>query len=699
MPFLSLQEFVSNIKENSKNIKRNLRRFGLALAASSMIVSCQDCNPFPPSDLPPEATLTVDKTSVNKGESVNVKVNGTAKSFKNLRDVNAKSDKFIVSYHLDADYDGNGSIDETIDQETPIDVNRQLDYVGKAKFSAMVVDNKGLTSDVKSLEVIVNDIPIVNHAPVVSLSANPNSLKVGESSQLSLNATDEDGDTIVKYKLYADFNLDDTVSSDEVKEQNNVISFSKQFNTPGIIKVYGEAYDDKGNVGRNSVDVNVGNIPVNKLPQVDLSAVDKSLIDGKEKTITLPEPTDEDTPGIIPYTKVDVIEGNAYLDSISLNPTTKELSIKAKAVSQNQNYKLRLSFGTDETNKNTADLEGIIYNLCNIKGQIESNGEAEGITKAGDVIAYDVIKEVYGSITKGENVIPETSTPDGKFNVQANKVINKILLRARFNDPGNLDGDNKSYVRSLILDASKDYDNIVMVCEPSPNPSTFPVTKQDFYQFVLNTYPDYSLEKWDLSTIEGIEVLYKHPNPDIGEFNSLAREALRERIYASDGVKALFNHKLDSAIDNGIVKVQIDDESTTEFHYNYIGGFIGSHPNWIVVVPVYDLRDINNVPCAGLTGVQYLNNNADGHILNGAVIELNTSQIYGDYEWLKRVGMHELNHAITSPCGEGTTLMRQYSVMGNMKSAGPADIKKANLIYSGRYKAGEEYKRILGTDF
>jgi len=112
--------------------------------------------------------------------------------------------------------------------------------------------------------------------------------------------------------------------------------------------VYGEASDDKGNVGRNNVDVNVGNVPVNKLPHIDLSAVDKSLIDGKEKTITLPEPTDEDTPGTIPYTKVEVIEGNAYLDSISLNPATKELSIKAKAVSQNQNYTLRLSFGTDD---------------------------------------------------------------------------------------------------------------------------------------------------------------------------------------------------------------------------------------------------------------------------------------------------------------------------------------------------------------
>ncbi|NMB66801.1 hypothetical protein GYA25_01960, partial [Candidatus Woesearchaeota archaeon] len=209
----TLQDFVSNIKENSKNIKRNLRRFGLALAASAMIVSCQDCTPFPPSDLPPEATLTVDKTSVNKGESVNVKVNGTAKSLKNLKDANAKSDKFIVSYHLDADYDGNGTVDETIEQETPIDIYRQLDYVGKAKFSAMTTDNKGLTSDVKSLEVIVNEnINNSNNKPIANLSSDKTSLIKGENANLGISGTDGDGvEDIKEYEIKIDYDGNGTV--------------------------------------------------------------------------------------------------------------------------------------------------------------------------------------------------------------------------------------------------------------------------------------------------------------------------------------------------------------------------------------------------------------------------------------------------------------------------------------------------------
>ncbi|MCX8013615.1 MAG: hypothetical protein N3A02_04935, partial [Rectinema sp.] len=122
---------------------RWIRKLALILAASSIIASCQDCNPFPPSNLPPEAVLTTNKTSVKKGESVNVKLNANAKSLKNLKEANAKSDNFIISYHLDIDYDNNGTIDKIIEQQNPIDVNEQLNYVGKAKFYGMVTDNRG----------------------------------------------------------------------------------------------------------------------------------------------------------------------------------------------------------------------------------------------------------------------------------------------------------------------------------------------------------------------------------------------------------------------------------------------------------------------------------------------------------------------------------------------------------------------------
>jgi len=37
--------------------------------------------------------------------------------------------------------------------------------------------------------------------------------------------------------------------------------------------------------------------------------------------------------------------------------------------------------------------------------------------------------------------------------------------------------------------------------------------------------------------------------------------------------------------------------------------------------------------------------------------------------------------------------------MGNKTDAGSADLKKAHMVYNGRYDRMEEYKRILGLEF
>ncbi|MEN6297834.1 MAG: hypothetical protein ABFC92_07800, partial [Rectinema sp.] len=166
-----------------------------------------------------------------------------------------------------------------------------------------------------------------------------------------------------------------------------------------------------------------------------------------------------------------------------------------------------------------------------------------------------------------------------------------------------------------------------------------------------------------------------------------------ERCMASDGVEALFDNRI--SLDT---KVQVDDESTTNFHYFY-NGLIDAHPNWIVVVPVYNLTTIDGYPCQGIAGVQYLNNNPNLGILNGAVIRLNATTLTSNLTVLKGVSMHEFNHAILSPHGEGTKTVNPYSVMGNRTDAGEADVKKAHMVYNGRYDKMEEYAKILGMKF
>ena len=684
-------------------MKRNpgvMSAVALILLCLGVLLSCEHCFLFPPAHDPPEVTITADTTSVHAGESVTIQVNGQAKGSKgSSAGEQAKSATFIVEYYLGVDYNGDGNIDKEIRQGSPIETNETLNYVGTAKFHATCTDNLGLTSNPKSLEVIVNEAIPGNHKPVAVLNSDKTSLIKGESANINLSGTDDEGvGDIQKYELNLDYDGNGTI--DETISQNSPINTSKRFDIVGTAKVYGKVTDSKNESDEKTLEIRVSQIPINQPPVVNLAGVNSNALDGKQVEISLPEPTDVDTPGKIPYTNAEVIEGNDYISSISLDNVNNKLIINAKPVSQNKSYKIRLSFGTDNENKNTADLEGIIYNLCNIKGQIESNNEDKGITKSGDVVGYTPLYDQGGNFMgKDRKILDEIHTNDGKFDVQAKEVVDKILFRARF-DETNYEGDNKSFTRSVILDASKDYDNVIMVCEESPK---FPVTKEQFRNWILDTdnppsYYSTPLLSWDLSTIEGIEVYYKNPTGIEGEFSQLRREALRERILAYDGVKALFNHRIDNKLDSGEIKVKINDETTIP-EPNYY------KKNWIFILPVYDLRDVNGTPCKGLTRCGYLNNNPNLGIINYGNIRLDTMYMTDlDIPLFKRVAMHELNHAILTPYGEGTKTVNPYSVQGNRLTAGEADIKKAGIFYSkregeGEYKKGELLRLILGLDF
>lgn len=50
-----------------------------------------------------------------------------------------------------------------------------------------------------------------------------------------------------------------------------------------------------------------------------------------------------------------------------------------------------------------------------------------------------------------------------------------------------------------------------------------------------------------------------------------------------------------------------------------------------------------------------------------------------EFNFLKRVNMHELNHAILTDYGEKNYIVNPYSVEGNRLDAGPSDIKKQIL--------------------
>jgi hypothetical protein len=595
-------------------------------------------------------------------------------------------DSDIVSRTVSADYDRDGVISKETETDSlgsneGVFITRDITKIGSLEFILTTLEKEGNETTAKTA---VNVIKKPDLASVISRFEAEGEVKQGETGKLGYNITKPDGiDKIDHLEVSIDYDRNSLFSDDEKK---NVKYFggdgvfnTEKLNVPGdvdaMIKVIPN--DSSGEVSASA------KIKVNaeKLPAADLAGIDAKVLEGKQITVTLPEPSDEDTSGAIPYTKAEIIEGKDYIESILLNPATKEMTVKAKAVSQNQSYTIRLFFGTSDINKSTADLEGIIQNLCNISGQIKN---AYAGATAGDLVAYADSNETDPS-KKAINY----STSDGTFNVTANQPADTLLVRARFNEP-NYEGDNKSFTREVLLDAAKDYSNLVFVCEPSP---AFPVTKKDFAEWINATGGTY-LRGWNSTKVEGIELLYKHPDAGKGEFTQAMQDAIAERCMASDGVEALFDNRI--SLDT---KVQVDDKDTKNTHYLYYNGYITPHDNWIVVVPVYNLTTIDGYPCQGLTGVQNLNNDPGLGILNGAVIRLNATTLRSNLTVLKGVSMHEFNHAILSPYGEGTKTVNPYSVMGNRTDAGEADVKKAHMVYNGRYDKMEEYAKILGLKF
>lgn len=61
------------------------RTLAIALTASAIIIACQNCTLVLPLNLPPKAVLTADRTTVYKGESVHVTLNGTTQSRKTVK--------------------------------------------------------------------------------------------------------------------------------------------------------------------------------------------------------------------------------------------------------------------------------------------------------------------------------------------------------------------------------------------------------------------------------------------------------------------------------------------------------------------------------------------------------------------------------------------------------------------------------------
>ena len=505
-----------------------------------------------------------------------------------------------------------------------------------------------------------NPLPQENYKPQAVLSVNPQYGKNPLNVEIKADGTDENGNQDIKnYSLKIDVGEDGII--DETFSDSKPIDITRTFNT-GKVKIYETVTDMGGLSDEKDLEVIVS---ASDLPTVDLSSVNSNLIDGKTSTINLPNPTDDDTSGIIPYTKAEVLSGNA---TATLNGNN--LILNANRVSQDNPYQVRLTFGTPEGGMNTATLSGTIKNLCDISGvlqDVETHSNQAGIIRL-----YDA---------SNNSQLGEDPTSDGNFSFESASPVSQIKLQAQFGD---------SYIRTITLDGTKDYSGISVRAVSAPN---FSVSKTDFITFMRQinfgdpVESNYGLKRWDLSQLQGIEILAVNPLNSNYSFTQSQQDFIANKITAGNDTESYDIRNYVRGKDlSGLIH---EDTTPTGIYTNDLtNGMITPKPGWIVVV--VDNSDENP---GGLTDKNIINNK-----ITGALIRLRTESINDN------VVSHEFGHVFIAPIGEANnTVSSIYSIMwsgeGNLTKPGVADIKEGQIIYEDSYLPAEKLDDILGMNW
>ena len=510
---------------------------------------------------------------------------------------------------------------------------------------------------------------ITNYAPEATVSASPNAVKKGESVYLTVDGTDaNEKEDIIEYRLEIDKDNDGDI--DETYTQSTPICNKlKTFDEVGTAKVYGTVKDNGGLTNRKETSITISpsdDIPSSELPNVTLE--NKELFDKRISYVDLPNPTDEDTEGVIPYTSVKVLKGEGYVTP-TLNGN--QLSLQAGAVSHDEDYQVELTFGSEQGGINKATLEGKIRPLCDIVGILESN-EDDGTLQAGEIKLYD-----------GTTPLGSTLTTDGNFNIQADySPAEQITLKGKFGD---------SYVRTITLDRTRDYgasDNIIVRAVPAPDFGNPETKKADFKKFMRRTNFEAGvssnstpgLKKWnfkegEIDKFEGIEILNTNPNTETGEiFTVDEQNSIENNINTSGYLR--------------IVKIEKEGINSTGHHTHYDDGDIMPDVGWGIIVPVKE--GTLEERASGTTRIwdDYSNGYLDYFKI----------KIDKRYSQDKRIINHEFLHGMLYPghAESDNSIMEPICEYDTLQEI---DIKGKHLIEEETYKGMENIEDILGMDF
>jgi hypothetical protein len=510
-----------------------------------------------------------------------------------------------------------------------------------------------------------------NYKPNAELQVSPEYAKVGEEVSISASGTDENGiEDIKEYHLGIDENKNGLFELEEMTTDYKPIQLKKTFSESGEYKLYSKCVDKAGEFSEVEKKLNIyaPEIPIDPtLPTVDFSGLDKTLVDGRTKTITLPAPTDADTEGEILYNSVRSLD-----DKVSATLNGRELTLTAIPVSEETNYQLEFDFGTEQGGKNKATLEGKIENLCDISGDLQDN-ETDS-NQEGEIRLYN----------KDKIKLAETNTSDGVFNVQASEPASEIYLQAKVGDNG--------YIRTITLDGSKDYSGKMVRAVSEPDFETFGGNpKADFKEFLRRTNFGFrrgdlygGLKRWnfgeeeDGTIFQGLEILDKDPNTG-AQFTQAQQELIEQYIKESGYLRG------------GEINIQQDDEGSEKHYVKNSDGTTSALKGWGIIIPA---RLDSNI--AGLTDTY--DTNGDNYI-DRYKIRLDTNHIDSRiiiHEFLH--GMIYFGHSHEEEDNKVIESLMAYNG-GDATSMTEADIKGNYVIEELTYPVKSDIEEILGMNW
>ena len=305
-------------ENKSESSGRNNSAFWVELLGCLMILF--GLNSCEPKNEPPTAILEVTPISLEVPAEIRMQLTG--------EDPNGVED--ITQYILMI---GN----ESVKSKTPIDITRTFNNVGTIKISGQVTDTENQTdkTEVQSLELVLG--------PYIEQSAS-----LINDNEISYSAT-------IHKKTSAQLEIKkDGVSflTSQILDVNSSgIDYQKtfKFSPDGITKGNYE-FILKADGLEKTTSVQVPNYK----PSINLNGIDTELMEGTEKTITLPTPSDlnpEDNP--VPIISVKPLDDNTQ---VLLNGSV----ITIKPLTYTGNYQLEVEFGTTIGGLEKAVLNGKI---------------------------------------------------------------------------------------------------------------------------------------------------------------------------------------------------------------------------------------------------------------------------------------------------------------------------------------------------